>query len=168
VSVVFAQPLRLTSECGQYLAEKIADGLGTSFLLFSAANGERLGQNSWWSNRYTNTRVAFEIGNDRVKSAIFSYVRYPRWFHRRWPECWNTNADQLKELVEGCGGKVLNVFKPGMCCWYTISFRGSDGVRRAVDAELRKRNIGFETRQAKGGWGVECPDSERTKPSDWR
>lgn len=150
---------RLRSECGRYFAELIPDGLGCHYRMFDAA-GVFIGESRHWSNRMTAGRTRFEIGFGGVR-AVFGYPRFPRWFRRRWVECWDIDCEGLSRLVEKCGGEVLVCFKAGMNCWNQVGFRGTGEVAARVDKELRRRKLGFSSRQKPGMWGIDCPAEAR-------
>ena len=156
----------LKSECGEYvLGERLEEG-SFSYRIYRA-DGSYWGTTTYWSNLMTSDRIRFEVGNSALDfKAIFSYQRYPRWFHRRWVAIWHIDIEQLAKLVEDCGGKVLVGYKPGMSAWNHIGFRGSNQCARAVDAELIWQGHEFHRRNGKksfGGWDIECPEKERIK-----
>lgn len=152
---------RLTSECGQYVLGERLGEQSFSFRLYRA-DGSYCCCTTYWSNLMTSQRIRFEVGNSSLEvKAVFSYRRYPAWFHRRWVECWDIGIRELAKLVEDCGGEILVGYKPDMNCWNHIGFRGTADCLRAVDAALKKRKLRFYTRQKPGTWDIECPSMHR-------
>lgn len=154
------EPKRLRSECGQYavIPSPQYEGDGTTYRLFR--DGVEVGLTMWWSNRYTKSRIAFEVGCGEHK-ATFSYPRYPRWFHRRWVTCFTISCQEVYDLAVAAGAKVLDCGKADMNCWICLGFRGTPAVRNAVDAALTARGVEWSPRKKPGMWDIVCPNKER-------
>lgn len=152
---------RLISDCGQFQAERIPNEFGTKYRMFDAS-GEFLFETTWWSNRTTDTRIAFETGSGDV-SATFGYVRYPKWFHRRWVLCFDVYIDELKAMAESVGADVLVAFKPDWNCWSHLGFRAKPSVAKALDQKLKEKGAEFyrTERKGKGLHSIECPMKAR-------
>lgn len=149
-----------TSDCGRYLAVRSGDEL--RFDIHDARTGKLLCVSTFWSNRSTGTRLAFEAGSGDF-GATFSCPRRPRWFYCRWVDCFKIELGKLAKLAERCGAQVVVGYKPDMNCWNHLGLRATPESMRALDAELRKRKIEFFNRIGKhGAWDIECPIKERT------
>ena len=151
----------LKSDCGKYLAKRKPE-FGTRYDLLDA-NGNLLGETTWWATRSTKTQIAFEIGNGTF-SATFSYPRYPTWFRRRWIECFHIDCNSVSVIVEKAGGKVLRCYKPDWNCWIHLGFRGTRAIAQAVDnAMVAVPKVKSFDRQQRGTGMLEisCPDIER-------
>lgn len=149
---------RIRSECGLYFAEKRGDDL--RYMLFDAA-GEPLGLSTFWSNRGTETRIAFATGFGAIE-ARFSYPRYPRWFRRRWVSCFDVWIDELASLARSFGAEVLVGFKPDINCWSHLGVRVTPEQIRRLDEELTRRGVEWNGPPKKPGqWEIGCPSSAR-------
>lgn len=148
----------LVSDCGGYTAEKS----GTWYVL-RTTDGQFVCRTTYWANRSTSSRIAFECGTVDVR-ATFSYPRYPRWFKRRWIECFDIDIAAAAELIESKGGVVLVAFKPGFCVWNHLGFWATPNVSRDIDESLSLKGLEFfgpSGKRSRGGFNIECPEPAR-------
>jgi len=155
------KPDLIRSECGRYLTERSV--AINEWRAIYAADGTLLGKTTYWSSRYTDSRIGFECGFGKL-SVNFSYPRYPKWFRRRWVLCFDLSIEDLSALVERLGCKVIVGFKVGMTVWSSIGFRATSKQLRAVDAELNRLGVKWNGPPARGGqWEIECPRNAKSK-----
>ncbi len=152
----------LRSDCGKYYAVPGPSEEDHWHRIYNAS-GAFLGRATYWSNRGTNTRIAFETGFGSL-SATFSYPRYPSWFRRRWIKCWDCKIEDAKHLIEEHGAEVLVCYKISLTCNHCFGFRASASQLATIDAAMSVAGWKFETRQRPGCWDIACPTKERNWP----
>ena len=151
----------LKSDCGNYLARSNQKS-ETGYTLMDACGGV-LGDTTWWINRSTTSRIAFEVGFGEIR-ATFSYPRYPSWFRRRWIECFHTDCATVAGIVAASGGVVITCRKPDWNCWIHLGYRGTAKISQSVDAGLAAvPSVKMASRKQRGSGmlDIECPFSER-------
>ena len=155
----------LLSDCRRYYAAPGPSDADRWHRLFDAASGRFLGRATYWSNRHTEARIAFEAGLGGVR-ATFGYPRFPRWFRRRWVEIDGREVwvEPVSALIRECGGEPLDVWKPDINAYVHAGFRAAAGQLRAIDDAMRARGWAFEARKPLADRGVECPHESRRWP----
>ena len=143
---------RAKSECGRYFAERVE---GESWHRLYDQSGKFLGTASYWSNRSTATRIAFETGFDDVR-AVFSRPRYPRNFRRRWVICFDIWIDELAEIAKSCRCLVVTAWKPNINVWSHIGLMATAEQIKRFDQILEERKAEFNRPPCRGGqWDIE-------------